>query len=72
MVERFIREYASSKRKALQHNALMNPGIRAERLRRIDGAIKLRERGYITVDEAMKLIGCFADSNEDMGRFMTV
>lgn len=71
MVERFIREYASAKRRALEHNELMNAGIKAELLRRVDMALRGRERGIITADEAIKMIGGFADSGEDMSRFWT-
>ena len=70
-VERYIMEYASATKKSLEHNALMNAGIRAELLRRADRAIQMRERGYITPDEAIKLIGGFVDREEDMSRYWT-
>lgn len=70
MVERFIREYASAKRRALERNELMNDGIKAELLRRVDMALRGRERGIITVDEAIKMIGGFT-GEEDMSRFWT-
>lgn len=68
-IERYIREYASAKRTALKNNSLINNGIKKEMLRRIDGALVARERGYITADEAIKLIGNFVEREEDMSEF---
>ena len=70
-IERYITEYANAKRNAIRHTALMNPGISAELLRRIDNAVLYRERGIITADEAIKMIGGFCDADENMERFMT-
>ena len=68
-VERYIREYANAKRKAYENNSLINSGIRAELLRRIDRALKMREKCFITADEAMKIIGNFTDKNEDFSQY---
>ena len=70
IVARYIKEFASAQRKALQFNKLMNPGIKAELLRRIDNALKMRERGFITASEAIRLVGGFIESGEDMTEYM--
>ena len=69
-VERYIREYASAKRKAIIHNKLMNPGIQDELLYRIDCAVHAREDSVITADEAVMLIGGFQVREEDMSQYM--
>lgn len=70
-VERYILEYASAKRKALENNSLMNTGVKKELLRRIDYAVKMRERGYIIADEAIQLIGNLVPKDEDFTEYMT-
>lgn len=70
-VERYILEYASAKRKALENNSLMNTGVKKELLRRIDYAVKMRERGYIIADEAIQLIGNLVPKEEDFTEYMT-
>ena len=69
-VERYILEYASAKRKALENNSLMNQGIKKELLRRIDYAVKMRERGFIIADEAIQLIGNLVPKDEDFTEYM--
>ena len=68
-VERFIIEFANYTKKALEHNELMNDGIKAELISRCDDAVKARQLGWITPNEAMRLI-C-GDLDEDLSGFMT-
>ena len=65
---RFMIEYANFQIRCLEHNKLMNDGIRNEIIRRIDRTVRMFERGFITVDEAMRLIS-LPDSNEDMSQY---
>lgn len=51
---RFVREYASWKRKQIRGYALMKEEHKAEKLQAVDRILKLSKRGLITVDEAMK------------------
>ena len=68
-VERFITEYAAYIRKAVKNNDLMNSGIKQELLRRCDAAIDARAHGYITADEAVRMIA--GEQGEDMEKYMT-
>ena len=52
-VERFIKEYASYQIKAINSNELMKQEYKEKALNRIDNILKAKERGMITVDEAM-------------------
>ena len=69
--ERFVLEYASAKKRALMKNEFMDPGIRAELIRRIEYAMKCRARGLITADEAVCMIGGFTTKDEDMSKYAT-
>lgn len=58
-VERFIREYSSHKIKFLEQCRKENPHQAEDFERMIDECVKavwLRERGYVTEDEAVRLI----------------
>ena len=68
-VERFLKEYANAKKRAYRFNELMNPGIRAELTRRCDEALSLREKGWITADEALRYI--MGNPGEDLRQYMT-
>ena len=57
-VERFIREFASYQRRRIVENPLLFGGG-IEALRRINQALKMREAGTITAEEAIKEIGFF-------------
>ena len=52
-VERFIKEYANYKKKSIDSNELMKEEYKQKALTRIDNTLKAKERGMITVDEAM-------------------
>ena len=66
--KRFMIEYANYQKKCLDACDMMNTGIRNELKRRIDHAIRMFERGYITIDETMRLIS-LPDTGEDMSAF---
>lgn len=59
-VERFITEYANSRKRNIIANDLMRENFKADAIAKIDGAVRARERGLITVDETIQLIlECF-------------
>lgn len=59
-VERFITEYANSRKRNIIANDLMKENFKADAIAKIDGAVRARERGIITVDEIIRLIlECF-------------
>lgn len=59
-VERFITEYANSRKRNIIANDLMRENFKADAITKIDGAVRARERGLITVDETIQLIlECF-------------
>lgn len=70
-VERFVTEYANAKKCMIEGNEFMNPGVKAERLRRIDLAVGARRRGLISADDAIMMIGGFTVRDEDMSQYMT-
>lgn len=51
---RFMKEYASWKRKQIRGYALMKEEYKAEKLQAVDRILRLVKQGLITVDEAMK------------------
>ena len=55
-VERFIREYASHKRRMISGMECLTDTEKRIRFYEIDRAVRNRERGHITVDEAVRLI----------------
>lgn len=62
MMERFIREYANYQKENVS-NILVNEEHRKEAVRRIDRAVKEREKGLVTVDETIKMIlACCGDN----------
>jgi len=52
-IERFIKEYANYKKKLINSNELIKEEYKQKALARIDNTLKAKERGMITVDEAM-------------------
>ena len=61
-VERFIKEYANSKKKSFIENDLMKEDIKQKALIKIDTILKERERGRITIDETLlSIINVFED-----------
>lgn len=67
---RFMVEYANYQRKSWNTAENINKGIKDEMIRRVDHAILMYERGYITVDECMRLLSA-PDTGEDMSEYMT-
>ena len=55
-VERFIREYASHKRRMISGMEGLTDTEKRIRFYEIDKIVRNRERGHITVDEAVRLI----------------
>ena len=55
-MERYIQEYASSKLADVKKNRLMREFCKDEAIGKIEKALSMRERGLITVDEAIKMI----------------
>ena len=64
---RFMIEYANFQLRKLESNSAMNPGIKRELRRRIGQAVRQYERGYITVDECVRLLA--GDRGEDLGKY---
>lgn len=67
---RFTDEYYNFKVRCIKKNGMINPGIKAEMLRRMENVKKHLHRGNITVDEYMRLLSqdcCRED--EDMGQY---
>lgn len=67
---RCVKEFANYRKLAVKNNELMNPGIKKEILRRIDGMLNYFKLGAITPCEAMRLLStdCISDG-EDMGAY---
>ena len=55
-VERFITEYANACKKEIKESNLMGENFRDEVIGKINQAVYLRDIGYITADEAVKMI----------------
>ncbi len=59
-VERFIREYANSQKKSISNCALMKEEYKEKAYIKINNALSARERGLITVNEAIRcILNCF-------------
>lgn len=69
---RFVKEYKNYQVKQIEANDLMNEGIKAEILSRIERGYKLYEQGYMTTDEIMQALSSrFMEDGEDMSRYYT-
>ena len=55
-VERFLKEYASYKKEVIKNNELIKSDIKENALFKIDKVLSLKEKGFITVDEALKIM----------------
>ena len=59
-MERFIKEYANHKKKVIIENTIMQEEKKKEALKHIENTLNLRNRGFITIDEAMRnILNCF-------------
>lgn len=56
MVERYIKEYANACIREIEENDLMKSNVKNKAIEKIDKAVKLRDRGVIAADEAIKTI----------------
>jgi|GEM_PF-7040256 hypothetical protein len=55
-MERFIKEYANYQMKNYKQNTLMQKKYKDEKISKINKALAMREKGFITVDETIKVI----------------
>lgn len=55
-MERYIKEYANAKIKRIKSNILMQKPLKETAINQINNALKIRERGLITIDETIKVI----------------
>ena len=55
-MERFLKEYANYRKQDITGNELMQQSIKDYAVSRINKALAYRERGFITINEAVKLI----------------
>lgn len=56
MVERYIKEYANDCKRKIEENNLMWSNVKNKAIAKINKAVKLRDKGLITADEAIKII----------------
>ena len=60
MVEKFIKDYVEVKKNDILVDDFISKDIREKAIEKINKTLKLRERGYITRDEAISMIlNCF-------------
>lgn len=52
-IEPYIKQYAEAKKKRLLNNDLIRKERKEEAIKRIDRAVKMRERGLITEDDCI-------------------
>lgn len=55
-VPRFMKEYANFQKQSICNGELIKQDIKDKATENVDKALRIYERGLITVDEAMKLI----------------
>lgn len=56
MAERYIKEYANDCKRKIEENNLMGSNVKNKTIAKINKAVKLRDKGVITADEAIKII----------------
>lgn len=56
MIERYIKEYANACKKEIKGNSLMSNENKTKAISVVDKAVKLRDKGLITADGAIKII----------------
>lgn len=56
MAERYIKEYVNDCKRKIEENNLMGSNVKNKAITKINKAVKLRDRGLITADEAIKII----------------
>lgn len=55
-IERFIKEYANFKKKEIENSEFINKEDKEKVFFEINNVLKLKEKGMITVKEAIKII----------------
>lgn len=59
-IPRFVKEYAAYQKRSIKEYDLMRMDYKEKAIKKVDGALRVLEKGLITVDEAMNLImKCF-------------
>lgn len=53
IIEPYIKQYAEAKKKRLLNNDLIRKERKEDAIKRIDRAVKMRERGLITEDDCI-------------------
>ena len=66
---RFMMEYFNYQLKCITGNKDINAGIRLELIRRLEKTMVMFKRGYITIDETMRLLS-MPDNCENMEQFI--
>lgn len=56
MAERYIKEYANDWKRKIEENDLMGSNLKNKAVAKINKAVKLRDKGLITADEAIRII----------------
>lgn len=56
MAERYIKEYANDCKRKIEENDLMGSNLKNKVVAKINKAVKLRDKGLITADEAIRII----------------
>ena len=55
-IPRFMKEYASYTKRSILNSGLMEKEVKDKAVAEVDKALQLTERGFITIDEGMRLI----------------
>ena len=55
-MKRFIKEYANFQKETIKNLELMNETLKENAISKIDKTLVLQEKGFLTVDEAIKNI----------------
>lgn len=55
-IPRFLQEYANYKKRQLDSNSLMKPEYKAAHKAEIDTIVRQYSRGFIIIDEAIRMI----------------
>ena len=59
-IPRFMKEYANYTKQSIFNCELMKPEIKEKAITKIDNALRVTEKGLITIDEGMKsIMNCF-------------
>ena len=56
MTQRFLKEFATYQKNQILHDELMKENYKEEKIKAIEKAISLADRGMVTINEAIKAI----------------